>query len=145
MNRERVQNQRGFSLLELFVTVAILAIGLLGLAQLMGLAVQQNDFARYNTAAIQVARGKLENLKAAYNQQLATGVPSADLTDGQHGPETVTLEADNSVYGQRSLVVGWAVTSPTTTRKDIVISVTPSTATQSLLSKIVTVNTTLSP
>ncbi len=114
----------GFSLLELLVAVAVLAVSLLGLAQLLGVAIQQNEFSIYNTSAIELARGKLEELKAAYNWELATGGTSADLTDGNHGPEQISLESDDTFHGDRILTVTWSV-NRVGNRKDVVISVNP--------------------
>ena len=145
MNKSRLRIERGFSVVELLVAVAVLSVGLLGLAQLIGVALQQNDFARYNTTAIEVAQGKLEELRALYNWQVASGGSSADLSDGDHGPVTVVLAADSQNYGSRSMSVAWTVSSPTTVRKDIVIRVTPTGNSAANVSKPVVINTSLTP
>jgi prepilin-type N-terminal cleavage/methylation domain-containing protein len=145
MNKPRVRVEGGFSIVELLVAVAVLAVGLLGLAQLIGVALQQNDFARYNTTAIEVAQGKLEELRALYNWQVASGGSSSDLSDGGHGPVTVVLASDSQSYGSRSMTVSWTVSSPTTVRKDIVIRVIPTTSSEAHVSKPVIINTSLTP
>lgn len=141
----------GFSLVEMLVAVTVMGISLLGLAQLLGVAIQQNSSARYNTAAVEVARGKLEQLKAEYNRQLETGVSMADLTDGEHGPVEVALPSHSSQYSDRSVVMKWWVSSPSATRKNIGITVWPSGVSTDdanyvkLRAKAITVNTVLTP
>lgn len=138
---------RGFSLLELMVALSVLAVSLLGLAQLLGVAIQQNQLARYNTAAMEVARGKLERLKAAYSRQLETGIPAEDLTDGSHGPETVVLSSQRESYGSRTLALRWEVSTVAGSRKRLLIEVVPLGAGegQGLWHKRVTIETSLSP
>lgn len=117
---------RGFTLLETMVALVILAIALLGLAQLFGLATYQNGLARYGTMAITVAQGKLEELKGSYNQELETGNPSADLSAGSHGPDTVTLTAPSqSMQANWQFQVSWTVTDSSGNQKTIVLTVSP--------------------
>jgi prepilin-type N-terminal cleavage/methylation domain-containing protein len=125
LTQKAMATQKGFSLLETLVAVTVLGISLLGLAQLLGIAIQQNDLVRLNTMSIEVARGKLEELKSAYNIQVASGTPASSLTDGAHGPETVYLPPGNQYFGLRTLKLGWKVSSVSTIRKDIEIIVQP--------------------
>ncbi len=144
---ERNASARGFTILELLVAVSVLSISLLGLAQLLGVAMQQNHLSRYNTAALEVARGKIERLKAQYNRQLETDIPATDLTDGTHGPETIILSSESEQYGSRTLVVNWQVTS-VGNRKDLQIMVDPaglSGGSGGLWHKTLTIDTSLSP
>ncbi|MFQ5741317.1 MAG: prepilin-type N-terminal cleavage/methylation domain-containing protein [Acidobacteriota bacterium] len=150
MNKHKVNRDRGFSIVEVMVAMAVLAISILGMAQLTALAVQQNSFARYNTAAVEIARGKLEELESVYSWELTTVTSSPDLTDGEHGPETVVLPSDTQTQGSRDFSVSWTVSSPSTTRKDIVITVRPAGVSDPesqdvLRSKTVTINSSLAP
>lgn len=124
----RVGESRGFTLLEMMIAVAILGISLLGLAQLLAIGIQQNSLSRYDTMAVQVARGKLEELRSTYNRQLETGIAAADMVDGGHGPETVYLPPEDTHFGVQSLSVSWSVTSPAIYQKNIEIVVRPSSA-----------------
>lgn len=140
----------GFSVLEMVVAIAVIGVSLLGLAQLLSVAIQQNDFARYSTIGIEVARGKLEELKAAYNRQIETGALQDSLSDGEHGPENIVLPSYSSAYGFRTLAVKWWVDSPSAARKNIRISVWPAgVATDESFntqrSKAITINTALTP
>ncbi len=148
VERRSRRSSRGFTVIELLVAVAVLSISLLGLAQLLGVAIQQNQLSRYNTAALEVARGKLERLKAQFNRQLETGVPSSDLVDGSHGPESVVLSSQDEAYGSRMLQVSWRVSSPGGSRKDVQINVNPLGAgnqNQGLWHKVVTIDTSFTP
>ena len=123
LRRDR-KRESGFSILETLVAVSVLGISLLGMAQLVGLAVQQNAFARYSTAAISIARSKVEELKADYNQQLFSGTAAGSLTDGTHGPEDKVVQSGSEHSASRSLTVSWTVAT-TGLRKDVVVSVSP--------------------
>ncbi len=73
-----LNNQRGFTLLEMMIAVCILAIGLLGLAQLQVAAIQTNS----HSSAIQIATGLgqqvIEEIAAMKGDEaiLQTEVPS---------------------------------------------------------------------
>ncbi len=118
-------DNRGFTLLESVIALLILASGLLGLAQLFVLAISQNAYGRQNTMAVSVAANQIETLRNAYNNDLRTGIPSADMTAGDHSPVTVTLvPPENSNQGSFSFNVTWSVTFNGSER-DITVIVTP--------------------
>jgi prepilin-type N-terminal cleavage/methylation domain-containing protein len=56
-------NERGFTLLEVMVAGAILAVGLLGIAGMMTAAVRGNDFGKRMTAAEYLAQQRMEQFK----------------------------------------------------------------------------------
>lgn len=64
MRDEALRAERGFSLLELLIASAILAVGLLSLAQLLTLATTANAAAGRATFAAVLAAEKLEDLRA---------------------------------------------------------------------------------
>ncbi len=139
------QECKGFTLLETLIALMILAVALLGLAHLVGIAISQNAFARYTTVAIQVAQTKLEDLKSGYNAELESGTVYPDLTPGTHGPETVTLEAPSYTrQGSRQFLVSWEVTSSAGTRKTVAITVNPQVA-NAMQTKTITVTSLFSP
>ncbi len=145
------QKSAGFSLLEMLVAVTVMGISLLGLAQLLGVAMQQNSSARYTTAAVEVARGKLEQMKAQYNRYIESGTATADLADGEHGPVSVALPSHSDEYAARNVLMKWWVESPSGTRKNIRITVWPGGVPTSdehyttLRAKAITVSTVLTP
>ncbi|TGG91085.1 type IV pilus modification protein PilV [Natronospirillum operosum] len=61
------ERQRGVSLIEVLVAVVILAVGLLGLAALLGNAMQSNQHAQGRTQAVFLASDMMERLRANRN------------------------------------------------------------------------------
>lgn len=57
-------DERGFSLLEALIATGILAVSLVSLADLFGLAIRSNIAARSTTTATVLAQQKLEELRA---------------------------------------------------------------------------------
>ena len=74
-----------------------------------------------------VAQEKLEQLQAEFNYEWESGTPAATLSDGDHGPETVTLQAPaGSGSGDREFRVSWDVdVSGTGLSKTVTASVAP--------------------
>lgn len=101
--------ERGFNLLEMMLAISILSVSLMGVGQLLLVAIQQNDFARYNTAATQLARGKFEALKAAYDAEIAGRERLAVTASGSHGPEVLT-PAGAGDETPKSYSVSWQIT-----------------------------------
>ncbi len=143
---QRKDRESGLSILETLIAVSILGVSILGMAQLVGIAVQLSSFARYSTAAISVARSKIEELRADYNEQLLSGTAAASLSDGSHGPENKIVQSDNDQVSNRSLAVSWTVSS-NGPQKDVVVSVIPTggSTTTTLRSKEVRIVYTLLP
>jgi len=103
-------NSRGFTLLESLIAILVLAIGLLGLASLLGIAITQSGTSREMTMATSVAVDQIERLKAVYNNDLKNSSNSADLTAGNHGPNTVRLAgAAGTNQGDYDFLVSWTV------------------------------------
>jgi prepilin-type N-terminal cleavage/methylation domain-containing protein len=61
---ESIKTEHGFSLLELLVTITILTVGLLSLAQVLAIAVAANASAGRATYAALLAAQKIEDLRA---------------------------------------------------------------------------------
>lgn len=107
------------------ITLVVLTITLLGVVQLMAIAVRQVALARVETMAAVIAQSKLEELRAVYNNELETETDSNDLTAGSHGPTTVTLAAPaHSSMGDRQFEVSWAVIA-SGTRKIVSVTIEP--------------------
>lgn len=64
MRVDSLRTERGFSLIEVLVAAAILAVGLLSLAQLLAMTVSANAAAGRTTDATVLAAQKLEDLRA---------------------------------------------------------------------------------
>jgi len=92
------------------IALAVLAITLLGLGQLVSTAVRQNASTRFETMGVLIAQEKLEALRGEYNRELESETGSSDLTAGSHGPETLIMEAPaGSRMGDSEFEVSWTV------------------------------------
>ena len=117
---------KGFTLIEAVFAMAVLAISLLSLAQLMSIAIQQNSFARFNSIGIEVARGHLEELNALYHNELTTGIPAEELQTGGYGPIDVVVEAPaKSGQGDRTFEVSWTVERGKGNQAEVTVTVNP--------------------
>lgn len=111
MNQSRVTQEGGFTLIESMIALAVLAITLLGLVQVMSTAVRQNASTRFKSMGVLIAQEKLETLRAEYNKELEAETGSSNLTAGSHGPETMIMEAPTgSRMGDSEFEVSWTVT-----------------------------------
>ncbi len=110
MNQSRISKDSGFTLIESMIALAVLAITLLGLGQLVSTAVRQNASTRFETMGVLIAQQKLEALRGEYNRELESETGSSDLTAGSHGPETLIMEAPaGSSMGESEFEVSWTV------------------------------------
>jgi len=64
MNQLRISEESGFTLIESMIALAVLAITLLGLVQVMSTAVRQNASTRFESMGVLIAQEKLEALRA---------------------------------------------------------------------------------
>jgi len=103
-------SQEGIGLLDSMIALVVLSVGLLALVQLMGAALNQSAFTQNNTMAAALAQEKIEELRTVFTRELETRSALADLTDGSHGPQTVTLSSPgNSNMGDKQFRVTWNV------------------------------------
>ncbi|MFV2082396.1 MAG: prepilin-type N-terminal cleavage/methylation domain-containing protein [bacterium] len=81
--------ERGFTLLELLVAMAIFAIGLLGIVKLQMQSGISNSFARNMSSAVNLARNKLEEVKKVREYYIpttgGTEIVMTDLVDPDSG------------------------------------------------------------
>lgn len=112
MKQSRISKDRGFTLIESMIALAVMAITLLGLGQLVSTAVRQNAATKvFETMGVLIVQEKLEALRGAYNRELESETGSSDLTAGSHGPETLIMEAPaGSSMGDSEFEVSWTVT-----------------------------------
>ncbi len=110
MKLSKRYSQDGIGLLDSMIALVVLSIGLLALVQLMGTALNQSAFSQNNTMAAGVVQEKIEELRTTYTRELETRSASVDLTDGAHGPQTVTLSSPgHSNMGDKQFRVTWNV------------------------------------
>lgn len=84
MNNVRLRVSRGFVLIEAMVALAVIALGILGVAKLNSLFIEVGGQAKARTQAVQLAQGRLEQLRnlAVEGQFTAIG-DGADTVTGQ--------------------------------------------------------------
>jgi prepilin-type N-terminal cleavage/methylation domain-containing protein len=75
--RIRMKNQKGFTLLEVMISVIILSVALLALAGLQIISIRGNSFGGTMTEAITLARDKIEDLKRDNWDNVAAGNDTA--------------------------------------------------------------------
>jgi type IV pilus assembly protein PilV len=81
-----MKNDQGFTMLELLIAIAILAIGLLGLATLQSTSIQGNRDSKELTTAVFLAEKKMEEMKsAAFNAAPLNIGSSTDINNPMNG------------------------------------------------------------
>ena len=114
-----MQNDAGFTIIEVVIAISILAVGLLGVAAMQTSAIQVNSAAGRMTTRINWAQDKMEELKAlAFSDpwlEAAGNPPGVDSAGNPH-QETTSDE----------YTVSWNVTddTPVPNTKQIVVTVT---------------------
>jgi prepilin-type N-terminal cleavage/methylation domain-containing protein len=56
--------QKGFGLLEVLITIVVLGVGMIALAKLQGILLQESSYAKARSVALNLAQGKLEDLRS---------------------------------------------------------------------------------
>jgi len=113
-----MQNDTGFTIIEVVIAISILAVGLLGVAAMQTSAIQVNSAAGQMTARMNWAQDKMEELKAlAFSDPWLEedgNPPGVDSADNTH-------QATSDGYA-----VSWNVTddTPVPNTKQIVVTVT---------------------
>ena len=117
-------SQRGFTLLEVLIALAILSIGLLGLASLTASVIRTNDFSDDFTTATALAQDKLEDLANTSYDLLS------DNSD--------TVDADGSSNSSGKYGRDWDITDNISTKA---IEVTVSWTSMQSISKSISFST----
>lgn len=87
----------GFTLLEVLVAMIIISIGILGLAPMLVVSMQGNQFSREVTDVAYIAQDRLEQLR---NQTVITPIPLYETTTGIKGIYTRAVNvSDQTVDG----------------------------------------------
>ncbi len=78
------KNDKGFTLIEVMISMVILAIGILGLAPLMVLSIYSNTYSQDLTRATAVAQDRIEQLKNQGNFGVMPYVEPPTTIDGTY-------------------------------------------------------------
>lgn len=126
MRLNKNHNQEGFTLIETIVAIVIITVGLLMLAHLMTVSIVLNERTESNLKSIQLAQGKMESLKAQFNNFVNSGDLPGDLSSGSHGPETITIQTDDSdTQNYLSFDMRWSIIDLSGGMKQVTLSVNP--------------------
>ncbi|MDP2644853.1 MAG: prepilin-type N-terminal cleavage/methylation domain-containing protein [Desulfobacterales bacterium] len=94
----------GFTLLEVLITMVILAVALLGMATLTGSIINQNQYAGQVSAATALAQDKIEELK---NLSYSSLTSSSDTDTIYTRTWTVTVDTPTSGMSSIAVTVSW--------------------------------------
>jgi prepilin-type N-terminal cleavage/methylation domain-containing protein len=112
MSNSKPKKEQGFTLIEVFIAIAVLTFGILAVASMHISAIQGNSFAAHVTEGTTWAQDKLEEL-------MALPYTHADLTAGNHGPQ---VELSSAWH----YTITWNVAddSPEVNTKTVTVTVT---------------------
>ncbi|MFA5388481.1 MAG: prepilin-type N-terminal cleavage/methylation domain-containing protein [Candidatus Omnitrophota bacterium] len=87
-------DKRGFSLLELIIAIAVLAVGLIGVLQIFPIGLRASQRAGMMTKASFLAQNKIEDVKLAGFEAITELPPKIPLS-GRDGDFDWSIEIDN--------------------------------------------------
>ncbi len=87
----RIKDQKGFTLLEMLVAGAILAIGLLGIAAMMISSMQANNQARRTSIATNLAQQRIEEMRNIPFENLYKTDPSNSNKSSNEAPANMSV------------------------------------------------------
>ncbi len=83
--------KKGFTIVELLVSITILAIGILSLGVLFPAGMRSTMLTKQNTQAIEYCQQKIEYIRTlSWND--------TDLDAGTHGPDSLAMDTNNNVF-----------------------------------------------
>lgn len=99
--------QRGFSLLEVLITLVVLGAGLISLAKFQGTVLQDNDLAKARSVAVQLAEQKIEELRSFNVLTDAEGARSYQSIVANLAGESIDIPDVNVAYTRTWTVAGF--------------------------------------
>ncbi len=105
--------KKGFTLVEMLVSITILSIGLLSLGVLFPAGMRATLLTKMNTQAIEYCQQEIERLRTL-------DFDDSDLSAGTHGPESLSFENNEDVFSRSYVVTN---DYPVSDMKKIVVNV----------------------
>jgi len=102
--RKLISSERGLSIIETLIAVALIAIAILGSAAGTSMVIKSNKTNYVMTVAINLAQDKLEELKANPTA-LASGGPVTDSIDGVTFSRSWTVTNNTPMTGMKKIDV----------------------------------------
>jgi type IV pilus modification protein PilV len=119
-------SERGFTLLEVLVTIVILTIGLLGTAGLTTGVIRGNAYSKNITSATAIAQAQLDAAKSyGYTNVTTTNFPSSATTVNMSGnsfTRTTTITNDSPASNMKTIAVQVAWNESGGTSRTITLS-----------------------
>jgi prepilin-type N-terminal cleavage/methylation domain-containing protein len=84
--------QKGFGLLEVLITIVVLGVSMVALAKLQGILLQESSYAKARSVALNLAQGKLDDLRS-FARLKAVG--NGTFAYAEIGENTGGVEKDN--------------------------------------------------
>jgi type IV pilus assembly protein PilV len=107
-----VHNNKGFTLIELFIAIVLFAIGIVGAAKLQMAAVANNAFSLQVSEALSVAHNTIEDFKSLELTSTTFGVGTTHTGASVTSPEGLTFTPM------------WTVTAVGTKARNVTVTVT---------------------
>ena len=105
-SRSSLSRQSGVTLIEILITLIVLAVGLLGLAALQGISLQSGQVSYLRTQATNFAYEVADHARAYRSQIEATGnIPNAGFWDARAAQLLPGGEVDTDVAGADNDVI----------------------------------------
>jgi prepilin-type N-terminal cleavage/methylation domain-containing protein len=98
--------QKGFGLLEVLITIVVLGVSMVALAKLQGILLQEGSYAKARSVALNLAQGKLEDLRGFSRLKAVGNGTFAYAEIGENGEDNVTVSDKDVIYNRT-----WTVTS----------------------------------
>jgi type IV pilus assembly protein PilV len=108
--RDTTQNQAlptrmsGFTVIEVLVSLSILAVAILGIAVSATSIMRANQTSHFTTIASDLAQDKLEEI-TANPSTIASGGPITDVVDGVTFTRSWTVTSNTPISGMKQIVV----------------------------------------
>ena len=111
-----IRQNKGFTLIELFVALVILAAGLFALTQMGVTTIDANQGSSQESIATRLAQNKVDELK----KEMYASLPLQNVVDPQNPMNSEGVPGTGAIYNRT-----WTVASgPTTGTKKITVNVT---------------------
>ena len=99
------QSQKGFSLIEVLISITILSIGLLGLAALQVHAIRGNALGKKNTLAVALAEEKMEEVRNTPYASIGAGTTTETSVNGRIYDRVTTVEDNTPATDMKRITV----------------------------------------